>query len=271
MPFRTYIGAVKLDANFHCISQFVRLDTRSHFSEDPRLFQREDQMYIMYNDVQYDPINSRTIRIAKLDPETLQISEPVNFGQYHQKIEKNWVPFFSKEDGEDKLHFEYCFNPHVILRMEDSAKNELRHLLQPNHIAVQRIPWKDSWGVIRGGTPPVMVDGQYLSFFHSFFREKKKTWYVMGAYTFEASFPFRITACSVSPIQFKGIYDTTPVNTACKDKFVIFPSGIVLAKKEGKEVLHVACGENDCGIKVVTFDKEKLLKSLQPIPLYEKK
>jgi hypothetical protein len=93
----------------------------------------------------------------------------------------------------------------------------------------------------------------------------------MGAYTFESSSPFRITACSANPIQFKDIYDTEAVNTASSDKLVIFPSGAVLAKEEDREVLHVACGENDCAIKMVTFDKEKLLKSLQPIPLYQKK
>lgn len=271
MPFRTCIGSAKLNADFQLVSPVLRIDTGSDFSEDPRLFQIEDQVYITYNDAEDNSINSRTIHMAKLDPNTLQIRDHVNLAQYYQKIEKNWVPFLCQENGESKLHFEYCFNPHVIFRMEDPLKNELTHLVQPNHVAVQRMPWKSSWGPVRGGTPPILVDGQYLSFFHSFFRERKKVWYVMGAYTFESTPPFRITACSSSPILFREIYNTKALNTACSDKRVIFPSGIVLAQEDDREVLHVACGENDCAIKVVIFDKEALVKSLQPIDLYQKR
>ncbi|MBU6149585.1 MAG: hypothetical protein KGQ54_05265, partial [Verrucomicrobia bacterium] len=120
-------------------------------------------------------------------------------------------------------------------------------------------------------TPCILVDGQYVGFFHSFFRENKKIWYVMGAYTFESSPPFRITACSSHPICFKGMYKTKIKNTGSTRKPVVFPSGIILAKEEGRDVLHVACGDNDCGIKIVTFDKEALLKNLEPIPLYKGK
>jgi predicted GH43/DUF377 family glycosyl hydrolase len=271
MPFRTCIGAVKLDGSFQSVSPVNRVDTKSDFSEDPRLFQIGTQVYITYNDIEDNLANSRTIHMGKLDPDTLEVSDHVNMAQNYQRIEKNWIPFVNQENGEPKLHFEYSFNPHVILRMDDFTKNDLTHLVQPNHIAVQKMPWKNSWGTVRGGTPPILVDGQYLSFFHSFFREKKKIWYVMGAYTFEPTFPFRITACSSAPIQFHGIYDTPVVNTACSDKYVIFPSGAVLAEEEGREVLHIACGENDCAIKIITFDKEALLKSLQPVPLYQKK
>jgi hypothetical protein len=45
----------------------------------------------------------------------------------------------------------------------------------------------------------------------------------------------------------------------------------VLGKEDGQDVVHVACGENDCAIKVVTFDKKALLKSLTPVPEYKKK
>ncbi len=271
MPFRTFISSVQLDSNFKAVSSPVRLDTGSDFSEDPRLFKIEDQTYITYNDIEDNDIESRTIRIAKVNTETLKLQDQVNLELNLRRIEKNWVPFVYEEEGIKKLHFGYYFNPHVILKMEDPTKNELVHLTKPNHIAVQNMPWHKSWGIVRGGTPPILVDGQYLAFFHSFFKESGKIWYVMGAYTFEPTPPFRITACSPEPILFKGIYNTKTKNTAFSRKPSIFPSGLVLGKEDGKDVVHVACGENDCSIKVVTFDKQALLKSLTPVPEYKKK
>lgn len=271
MPFRTLISSVRLDKEFKPVSSPVRIDTGSDFSEDPRVFKMGEQIYITYNDIAYNDIESRTIHFAKLEKETLELSDHVDLDLGLQQVEKNWAPFVREEEGEKKLYWDYCFNPHVILKMSNSTKNELVHLRNPNHIALQPVPWKKSLGIIRGGTPPILVDGEYLAFFHSFFKENGKIWYVMGAYTFEASFPFRVTGCSPYPIQFKGIYNTRKKNTAYSRKPSVFPAGLVLAQEEGKDVLHLALGENDCGMKVVTFDKEALLKSLVRIPEYKKR
>jgi len=271
MPYRTYISSVRLNEQFQPISKPKRVFTGSDFSEDPRVFKMEDQVYLVYNDIERNDMESRTIHLAKLDPETLKISDHVNLDLNFRRIEKNWAPFVYEEKGEKKIHFGYYFNPHVILKMNDPTQSELIHLRQPNHIAVQRMPWKQSFGIVRGGTPPILVDGQYLAFFHSFFQESGKIWYVMGAYTFEAAPPFRITGCSPQPIQFKGIYDTKTCNTAFSKKPNIFPAGAILAQEDGRDVIHVSCGENDSAIKVITFDKEALLASLAPVPYLKKK
>ncbi len=271
MPLRTLISAAHLDSNFQVVSSPVRIDTGSDFSEDPRVFCMQDQVYIMYNDIEDNNIESRTIHLAKLDTKTYKISEHVNLAQNFQRIEKNWVPFVYEENGVPQIHFGYYFNPHVILQMKDPTKNELTHLLQPNYAAIQRMPWKDSWGSISGGTPCILVDGQYLGFFHSFFKEEGKIWYVMGAYTFESTPPFRVTACSAQPIRFKEMYQTKIKGSGSSRKPVTFPSGIVLSQEKRRDVLHVSCGDNDCGIQIVTFDKEALLKSLKPVPLYKGK
>jgi predicted GH43/DUF377 family glycosyl hydrolase len=89
----------------------------------------------------------------------------------------------------------------------------------------------------------------------------------MGAYTFEAKPPFRITAVSTAPILFDGIYDTPALNTASPDKYVIFPCGFAIEKKEGKTLIHLGCGENDSAIKIVTMDKDELVKSLHKVQL----
>jgi predicted GH43/DUF377 family glycosyl hydrolase len=267
MPLRTLISAVVLDRNFQAISPPVRIDTGSDFSEDPRIFSVKEDVYVTYNDIEDNAIESRTIHLAKLDTKTFKIHEHVNLEQNLQRIEKNWVPFVHEEEGDAQIYFSYCFQPRVILQMKDPKKNELTRLASSHYDAIQNIPWKDSWGVIRGGTPAILVDGQYLAFFHSFFKEKGKIWYVMGAYTFESAPPFRVTSCSAQPIRFKTMYKTKIKGSGSSRKPVIFPSGIVLAKKEGQDVIHVACGENDCAIQIITFDKEALLKSLKKVPL----
>lgn len=269
MPFRTFLSGVHLDQNFKQTSPSRRIETGSDFSEDPRLFKMDEQVYLTYNDIQDNNVESRTIRLAKLDQETLGLQDKVNLEFNFRRIEKNWVPFIREEDGVKKVHFGYYFNPHVILKMEDPSVNDLVRIKQPHHAAVQSMPWDKSWGIIRGGTPPALVDGEYLAFFHSFFKENGKIWYVMGAYTFELEPPFRITKCSSLPIQYKGIYSTKTNNTAYSRKPSVFPSGLVLGKEDGKDVIHVALGENDCSLKVVTFDKEALLKSLTPITPYK--
>ena len=270
MPFRTFISSLHLDKSFRPVTLPKRVQTGSDFSEDPRLFTFQGDTYLSYNDIQTADVECRTIRIAKLNTDTGETKEPVDFTLNLQRVEKNWAPFIYSDQGKNTIHFEYCFNPHVVMKMEDPLSSDLVHLKVPNHIALQNIPWHKSWGIVRGGTPPILVDGQYLAFFHSFFRQKGKIWYVMGAYTFEAEPPFRVTACSKLPILFKGIYGTKTNNTAYSRKPSIFPSGLTYSHDGEDEVIHVACGENDCGVKIVTFYKEALLKSLTPIPLFSK-
>ena len=87
----------------------------------------------------------------------------------------------------------------------------------------------------------------------------------MGAYTFENHPPFRVTSMSPYPILFSDIYDSVPLNTAEARKRVIFPASFVIEKKDGKEWIHLSCGENDASIKIITLDKEILLKGLKRI------
>ena len=84
----------------------------------------------------------------------------------------------------------------------------------------------------------------------------------MGAYTFEAHPPFRMTSISPYPILFQGIYQAPLHRLASRYLYCIYPAGLVLAKEGEREVLHLSCGENDSAIKIITFDKQKLLSSL---------
>ena len=85
----------------------------------------------------------------------------------------------------------------------------------------------------------------------------------MGAYTFTSSSPFKITRISPYPILFKGVYDTPHQVFANSKVRSIYPAGFICEHREGKELIHVSCGENDSGMKIISMDKNALLASLK--------
>jgi hypothetical protein len=102
-----------------------------------------------------------------------------------------------------------------------------------------------------------------LAFFHSAFEDTKGIkWYVMGAYTFEASPPFRMTRISPYPILFQNIYETEILHSAHPGVRSLYPVGFVCERREEGDVIHVSCGENDSVVKIITMAKDCLLESL---------
>ena len=120
--------------------------------------------------------------------------------------------------------------------------------------------------LFRSGTVVQKIGDEYLGFFHSAFEDSNNfVWYVVGAYTFEAKPPFRITSISNYPIFFDGIYNSTPVHTANPLVRCLFPCSFVIENSSGRELIQLSCGENDSHVKIVTIDKKALLKSLKKI------
>jgi len=268
-PYRTYIASVKLDREFNQIGSPTVINTESDFSEDPRVVQIEGDYFLVYNDLeQGTPVECRTMRVACLNKQDLKVKYRLNLDLNFQILEKNWVPFVHQDSTQNpQLYFGYSISPHKILKLNNLKQNLMTGFVFPNKVALQNLKWNGKWGHPRGGTPARLVDGEYLAFFHSSFKDAKSMmfYYVMGAYTFENHPPFRITRISKFPITFKSMYDTPYANTASLSKRVIFPSGYVIEKKEGKEWIHISCGENDSGVKIVTLDKEALFKYLEPV------
>jgi hypothetical protein len=171
-----------------------------------------------------------------------------------RRVEKNWSPFVY----EGKSHFIYSITPHRILTYPSlqSANLGAESILSENDWSRQL------WGSPRGGTPAQLVNGEYLSFFHSAFEDHRGVvWYTMSAYTFEATPPFRITRISPHPITFHGIYDSPHRDIANSRVRCIYPAGFVT----DDDKIHLSCGENDSAIKIITMDKQALLKSLKSV------
>ncbi len=267
LPLHTNIGVVELDSKFNQIKPFKKIDTGSMHSEDPRVICSGDRLFLSYNDIQPIRTYSRSIRLAELDPTTLDIKYVTNLDQHLQPVEKNWVPFVTEEEKGCGIHFIYQMNPHKILKVNETTKNDITHLTFENSPTIIAKLWPKKWGEPRGGTPPLLIDGEYLTFFHSCFTDKKTNtnWYVMGAYTFEAEAPFRITSISKEPILFSDIYSAKHGIGTNESLYCLFPSGAVAETKKNKNLLHVTCGENDSETRVVTMDRDILLQSMLPI------
>lgn len=131
--------------------------------------------------------------------------------------EKNWCPFVIGK--EDRLAHVYSINPHVVYHSEQGefVRIESRNSTLP-------LAW--SYGEPRGGTPPVLVGSEYVSFFHSSLPwMKPKRRYYMGAYCFESKPPFAITRMTVEPLLVGSEEDPRVLG----GPLCIFPNGAVLS------------------------------------------
>jgi len=266
--FYTYIGYCELDSNFEQTEkEFKVIDTGTKFSEDPRALRVGEEIYLVFNDLQPEGyFGSRSMHIGKLNLQESKLEYSTDLDLQIKSVEKNWVPFARIENEKPEIYFEYYLNPHKIMKLPNPKENSLTHLHYSNSSVIPKIFWPIAWGEPRGGAVTRRIGDQYLGFFHSAFEDPHKIfWYVIGAYTFEKDPPYRITGISHYPILFDGIYDTAHLNTAETRKRVLFPGSFSEGIKDGKEVLYLCCGENDSGLKLITIDKQILLKNLKKL------
>lgn len=263
------IGVVLLNDSFEPISSPQLLWIRSTevyppYYQDCRLFRYNGKLYILYGDcndfnfpAHLNPFatSKEYMNIAELKYENgkFTVVNPIKLTYLqklnHQQREKNWVPF----EWNGKLLLSYYPSPHEIMEA-DLSSGLCQHLCT----TTPRIAW--NWGTIRGGTPATLVNGEYLTFFHSSLRMKSKAsgttkpHYFMGAYTFSSQPPFAITRISALPITAKGMYTRTDYAA-----LVIFPCGYFV---QGENV-YVSYGRNDREVWVAEISLQKLLSSLK--------
>ncbi|MDP1608677.1 MAG: hypothetical protein Q8L98_05130 [Chlamydiales bacterium] len=252
------IGSIRLRRDFEPEEMsFSIIDTGSRHAEDARIFQHQDQHYLLFNDLL--AINQpRSLCLGALDIQKRRVDYLTSLDIKSGVVEKNWTPF-SCEDG---IHFLHTINPQKIIKLSDLKKQFITSV-SSNSLALD---WSKKWGPLRGGTPAQLIDGEYLTFFHSSFEDCKGIrWYVMGACTFEASPPFRMIRISSHPILFKGIYETPIAGVAHPGVRSIYPVGFVVKERGNEEVIHVSCGENDSAIKLVTISKKALFSGFVEI------
>jgi predicted GH43/DUF377 family glycosyl hydrolase len=252
-----YIACVKLDEKFEQIGEFKDVDTLSDFSNDPRIFKSGSKSFLIYNDTPTPTSKDRIMKIAEFSMSSFQLKNIISLDRKIKPKEKNWIPFSYRNGSADEINFIYTINPYDVLKLKTPNENSLEKMNFGTPST--DFPW--TWGDPRGGTQAELVDGEYLTFFHSSFVDRnRRRWYVMGAFTFEAAPPFRVTSVSPHPLLFKGIYDSPRPNGISSRLSCIFPSGLVMT--DGNDKILVSCGENDAAVKIITFDKKALLNSL---------
>lgn len=267
-PWVSYIGIVLLNDSFEPISKPQLVSTRTKNSktqsqsEDARLFTYRGRIFLIFND-NLDVNNTyysdrRDMHIVELFSNNNQfsVSSPLRL-LYHEKIkqiwQKNWAPF----EWDKKLLISYTVNPHEILYA--NLQNGACY-----HCYESQVPLDWELGTLRESTPPQLVDGEYLAFFHSgLVTTSYASWgwdlwhYFMGAYTFAPNPPFEMTQYTPLPIVGEGFY-----TQSAHEKRVIFPGGFFVAEP----YIYVAYGKDDYEIWIATLDKNELKKALKPVP-----
>ncbi len=258
--FRTdvsFVGIARLDKNFKVSKKGVQLlnivSYSSKFSltaEDARLLRVGHRIFIFFND---RPLLQTPGKFAMYFGELIEeqgifvLKGPAKFLNYPHanQIEKNWSPFSSG----DNIYVIYSDQPRVILQV-DLNTGYCQEATRTN------VNWQWNWGEIRGGTPAYLLDDAFLTFFHSSFPAKtsKGRAYVMGAYTFDKDPPFSVR--TMTPWPLGDLTDYTEENSPK----VVFPGGMVVHD----DVIHVAWGKADKQIFITTFDRKKLLESMEP-------
>lgn len=264
-PFSSRIGVVSFNHQFEQEDrEFTRIQLQTEYADDPRVIMIGEQLYLFCNRLDEKYPKCRFMCAANIDRNTYDVNYSTILDMNLHWVEKNWSPFeYIGEDQKPRLFLEYRINPRKLLELPNPQVNELKNMTVPAEAAYLSLSWSEKWGEISGGTPAKKIGDEYLGFFHSWFTDENRlVWYVMGAYTFNATPPFNLTGISKYPILFRGIYETPFTNTASINKKIIFPSGFVLENQNDRELIHLACGENDCSVKIVTMDKEQLLKSM---------
>lgn len=263
-PWISHIVVVLLNQEFSPISKPQIIETRQgggsipSQAEDARVFSYRGRNFIIYNDnteVVFPTYHDRRdLYLAELffKEGIFSLSAPQKLfcsQKSAQLWQKNWVPF----EWNQALFFGYMVVPHEIL---------YPNLYTGECYSCYRTEMDFVWegGMIKGGTPALPVDGEYLSFFHSSKYMSSNVsqgfdlWhYFMGAYTFSSKPPFAIKKVSPYPIIEEGFYDE-----GFSYKKVIFPGGFVV---KGDKIF-LAYGKDDSEIWIAVLDIKGLKESL---------
>lgn len=193
-------------------------------SEDPRLFTWQGRLHVAYT--AYD--GRRTHQLYARLSDSFKV-EQVFAPEYQHRAawEKNWQFF----EGTDKLLYAvYSVDPHIVLRINGDRTEAVG---QTDSL----IRW--SGGVVRGGCPPVLIDGQFWHWTHGVKEDKEPNRrYSVGLYTFDPDPPFRVRHSVKEPVAWASEEDWRESGNYCR---VVFPGGAVF----DKGTWRVAVGVHD--------------------------
>lgn len=233
---------------------------KEHF-EDPRAAVIANRVFVSCTNFQLERglgwHGSHSV-LAMLD-ETWKVAmraDPVyglNGASPYQQIgsEKNW------------LWFEYAGRPHMVytaIPHQVAVFAGGQHAIETHATKIVEPQWNH--GPIRGGTPPVKVGDEYLTFFHSSTPwQGKRRRYHMGAYAFSAEPPFYITRMTLKPLLSGSQHDPWSPGLP----LVVFPGGAIY---RGDKWL-VVFGVNDCACGWIEIPHQELCGLMESVEFEE--
>jgi Methyltransferase domain len=207
-------------------------------------------MHVAYTAAHYEPGKEwkSQMELARLSEDGIRAERHYHlpYGINGAGREKNWQ-FFADEG---RLRFVYSVGPHVVMDVETGEK------------------WGDldgpKWGFgkIGGGTPPVKIGKEWLSFFHSWEDHPEHVRvYHLGAYTFREG-DYRITSMTPSPLLTARESDGFVFEVAkCRwHPLCVFPAGAHW--DAAKDEWLISLGVNDSWCELLTLNGPELSRFL---------
>lgn len=220
--------------------------------EDPRCLVRGGALIISYTSFRWPKTYGHQV-LSSIAPDATppymlnEVAHIIygNNGQFNTDNrwhEKNWTWFVH----ENVLHCAYAIDPYHIVFNQTGYKVKDEHWTETDLSG-----W--TWGTMRGGTNPIRVGTEYISFFHSSIDtvEYRRVYY-MGAYAFKAEPPFPITRYTRKPLLMGSQHD--PRNLGAP--LVVFPSGSIYENDQW----FITMGINDCCCAWMKIPHNKLME-----------
>ena len=232
--------------------------------ENPRIWVHEDKLHIVYNYINLHEWKSRRMMMAVMSTSDFAVDRVYTFNTENAPYlpQKNWTPF----TFDHHVYFIYIMQPHQILAISGSHHQEksrgpwrtLTATLAASSMITDFV-WR--YGEMRGGSPAHLVDGKYLTFFHSskITLPNNKLRYFMGAYTFSAEPPFHMLSITATPIIEKRIYIGRESGTG--PDYIIYPTSFYV---EGDKIM-VYYGRQDNEMWMMVLNKTDFMQSLTPV------
>jgi hypothetical protein len=252
------------------LTDFVRIRTDTDYPEsaktwfaDPRLYRLSKRLFVYWNSGWHEPRNYQFVQ--ELNPITLlpegRPREMLLRGG-RQKLEKNWTFFQSGDHAQNECRAIYSIIPHRVLAFSLAGDADIIF----DEVARQdwTIPtYPPSHGGLRGGAPPVEMDGRFWSFCHSVHDDQRGYRYAAAAYAFAAAPPYRPLMCPALPLdlanEFTRFRNFPPLNPAVGA--VIYPCG---AAREGARWL-ISHGINDELCAISSLDHTNVLATVHEV------
>lgn len=167
--------------------------------EDPRLVVLSDDLFVSFTNFKVSNYRAHQVLSKIFNPASYYSTiAHILYGKngvgLNENVghEKNWVWF----DTPKGWAFVYDPWPHHVV-ITNGGEPAQSFVSEPS-----ACPWE--FGQMRGGTPPVLVDGLYWTFFHSSCNDELvgplRRRYYMGAYAFLPNPPYDIHSMTIEPL-----------------------------------------------------------------------